>query len=49
MQRGAASGRAGAQPFVPVITFHGDRDLTVNEANSRQIVAAATAAAPQDL
>lgn len=28
--------------FVPVITFHGDRDRTVNEANARAIVEAAT-------
>jgi poly(hydroxyalkanoate) depolymerase family esterase len=28
--------------FVPVITFHGDRDATVHEANSRIIVDAAT-------
>ncbi len=31
--------------FVPVITFHGDRDRTVSEINSREIVAAASAAA----
>ena len=35
--------RAGR--FVPVITFHGDRDATVDEINSREIVAAAAAAA----
>lgn len=31
--------------FVPVITFHGDRDGTVHQSNSREIIAAATAAA----
>jgi poly(hydroxyalkanoate) depolymerase family esterase len=40
----------GVQPpssctFVPVITFHGDRDTTVSEINSQRIVAAAAAAA----
>ncbi|SDA17584.1 PHB depolymerase family esterase [Sphingomonas sp. NFR15] len=35
--------------FVPVITFHGDRDATVNEINSREIVAAAAAVAPAPL
>ncbi len=38
-----ASRRAHGR-FVPTITFHGDRDTTVGEVNSRQIVAAATAA-----
>jgi len=47
MQRGGgAPGTAGAgRRFVPVITFHGNRDSTVNEVNSREIVAAASAAA----
>ncbi len=46
MKRGAAAGAgAGSTAFVPVITFHGDRDRTVHEVNSRQIVAAASAAA----
>lgn len=48
MKRGAAAGgtrdRAGAS-FVPLITFHGDRDRTVHEANARELVAAATASA----
>ncbi|MDT7934957.1 MAG: PHB depolymerase family esterase [Sphingomonadaceae bacterium] len=35
--------------FVPVITFHGDRDQTVAHANSRQIVDAAAEAAGQPL
>jgi poly(hydroxyalkanoate) depolymerase family esterase len=47
MQRGsgkAATARAGGH-FVPVITFHGDRDATVHAKNSEEIVAAACAAA----
>lgn len=47
MKRGggrAARPRAAGARFVPVITFHGDRDGTVSEANAREIVAAATAA-----
>ena len=46
MQRGGGTARpiGACQPFVPVITFHGSRDATVNEVNSRQIVAAASAA-----
>jgi poly(hydroxyalkanoate) depolymerase family esterase len=47
MKRGggtaAATGSNGR--FVPVITFHGDRDTTVHEVNSREIIAAASAAA----
>ena len=43
MKQGAAA--AGSHPFVPVITFHGDRDRTVHEVNSRQIIAAAASAA----
>ncbi|TGX50291.1 PHB depolymerase family esterase [Sphingomonas gei] len=42
---GKAATARGAKRFVPVITFHGDRDTTVHEVNSREIVAAATAAA----
>jgi poly(hydroxyalkanoate) depolymerase family esterase len=40
------SDRSGSPParFVPVITFHGDRDATVGEVNARDIVRAATAA-----
>ena len=47
MQRGGGAKRTGPgnQSFVPLITFHGDRDATVNEVNSRQIVAAAAASA----
>ncbi|KHL24506.1 hypothetical protein PK98_10925 [Croceibacterium mercuriale] len=43
MQRGGPARRQ--ERFVPVITFHGDRDTTVHEANSQQIIAAASAAA----
>lgn len=46
MKQGGKAVRAPAgRPFVPVITFHGDRDMVVHEANSREIVAAASAAA----
>ena len=38
----AGTGTAG---FVPVITFHGDRDDTVAQVNSQNIIAAATQAA----
>jgi poly(3-hydroxybutyrate) depolymerase len=34
---------------VPVITFHGDGDTTVHEANSRKIVALASAAIGESL
>ena len=47
MKRGSASGgkrRNTASRFVPLITFHGDRDGTVHEINARELVAAATAA-----
>ena len=46
MKRGAAPGgkRRKASQFVPLITFHGDRDGTVHETNARELVAAATAA-----
>jgi poly(hydroxyalkanoate) depolymerase family esterase len=45
----AMKGHGAQQPprprtFVPVITFHGDRDTTVSEINSRHIVTAAAAA-----
>ncbi|WP_218838848.1 extracellular catalytic domain type 1 short-chain-length polyhydroxyalkanoate depolymerase [Sphingomonas guangdongensis] len=48
MNRGAAhqsSAPNGRKRFVPVITFHGDRDRTVIEANAREIVHAASRAA----
>ena len=38
----AAGARHMPERFVPVITFHGDRDATVAEVNAREIVAAAT-------
>lgn len=45
----AMNGRGASAParghrFVPVITFHGDRDPTVQEVNSRRIISEATAA-----
>jgi poly(hydroxyalkanoate) depolymerase family esterase len=45
MRSGPSSPTAASGHFVPVITFHGDRDAVVHQANSRQIIAAATAAA----
>ena len=47
MQRGAGAGHPARaeQRFVPLITFHGDRDTTVHEVNSREIIAAASALA----
>jgi poly(3-hydroxybutyrate) depolymerase len=42
---GTAAASGGDRRFVPVITFHGDRDTTVHEVNSREIIAAASAAA----
>ena len=45
MRSGAGAGRASIGRFVPVITFHGDRDTTVHEANAREIIAAASSAA----
>lgn len=44
-QGGKAARSSAARRFVPVITFHGDRDTVVHEVNSREIVAAASAAA----
>jgi poly(hydroxyalkanoate) depolymerase family esterase len=47
MKRGPAHGgkrRNTASRFVPLITFHGDRDGTVHESNARELVAATTAA-----
>lgn len=47
MQRGGARqkrSRSMAATFVPVITFHGDRDSVVHETNARQIVEAAAEA-----
>ena len=42
MKQGAGTKKPSAKtPFVPVITFHGDRDNTVNEVNSSEIAAAA--------
>jgi poly(hydroxyalkanoate) depolymerase family esterase len=47
---GGASAEARAnRRFVPTITFHGDRDGTVHEVNSREIIAAASAAAGEPL
>jgi len=47
MRQGGRAGSSAPHPgrFVPVITFHGDRDNTVSEINSRDIVAAASALA----
>lgn len=45
MRNGGNAPRPGSgNTFVPVITFHGDRDNTVNEVNSRSIIAAASSA-----
>lgn len=46
MRGGAGSGKPASKDrrLVPLITFHGDGDATVNEINSRQIVAGALAA-----
>lgn len=47
MKRGGGQGEKRRRPgsrFVPLITFHGDRDGTVHQANARDIVTAATAA-----
>lgn len=51
MKRGSGI-KAASRPtsrLVPVITFHGDHDTTVNQTNSSEIVAAATAAAGEPL
>lgn len=44
MKQGRKAGHASrlGDRFVPLITFHGDRDMTVNEINSRQLVGAAS-------
>ena len=43
MKQGAGNRKRLAKtPFVPVITFHGDRDNTVSEINSSEIAAAAS-------
>jgi poly(hydroxyalkanoate) depolymerase family esterase len=47
MKRGSGTGRKRgrtAATFVPLIAFHGDRDRTVHEANTQELVAMATAA-----
>ena len=49
MHSGGVSPKGLAASFVPVITFHGDRDQTVHEKNSRNIVSAAAAAAARPL
>lgn len=49
MKRGGGTSRTRRQPaaaFVPLITFHGDRDRTVHEANAVELVRIASAAAP---
>lgn len=48
MKRGGTHGArpsAADESFVPVITFHGDRDGIVHEANAREIVRSASVAA----
>lgn len=45
MKSGGAATVSRQTRFTPVITFHGDRDATVHEANSRAIIATASAAA----
>jgi poly(hydroxyalkanoate) depolymerase family esterase len=49
MRSGGRAANGRGERFVPVITFHGDQDHTVNEANSREIVAAASGAAEATL
>ena len=49
MQRGGGKPARAGGVFIPVITFHGDRDHTVHEVNAQEIVAAATAAAGRPL
>ena len=48
MRSGARASGKGGHP-VPVITFHGDADRTVDEINAQQIIAAASAAAVASL
>jgi len=45
MKNGGTAAAGPRARFTPVITFHGDRDATVHEANSRAIIAMASAAA----
>ncbi|WP_448663867.1 alpha/beta hydrolase family esterase [Sphingomonas sp. CJ20] len=45
MKQGARGAVPSGRAFVPVITFHGDRDTTVAAVNSDEIVRAATQAA----
>ena len=49
MRQGGRAVHGTDQAFVPTITFHGDRDTTVAEANAREIVAAATRASGRSL
>lgn len=49
MRAGSSSSASKSGVFVPVITFHGDRDTTVAGINSEQIIAAAGDRAPQPL
>ncbi|HEU0043261.1 PHB depolymerase family esterase [Sphingomonas sp.] len=49
MRQGARGAAQGDMAFVPVITFHGDRDGTVHEVNARDIVGAAERAAKVSL
>jgi poly(hydroxyalkanoate) depolymerase family esterase len=49
MRGTAGKVRVSHGSFVPVITFHGDRDQTVHETNSGAIIAAATASAARGL
>jgi poly(3-hydroxybutyrate) depolymerase len=44
MQSGGRS-KAGGSLFVPVITFHGDKDVTVSQKNSSEIIKIATSSA----
>lgn len=47
--RSGGHGKPASRTFVPLISIHGDRDQTVNEANSGSIVAAALMLADPDL
>lgn len=51
MRNGPANARGGTKraPFVPVITFHGDRDATVDPVNSAHIIATPVQASPVSL